>query len=125
MEKVQKRGFIKNAYGRAGGGGKEVYLDGGQWSPSRPGRSLPPGKGPPVPIGQEAGWAPEPVCMQSLEERSSCRCRVSNLDHPVVQTVARQYTDWTTPAPYCDGTWIHSALITTYNQHLCGKKHIF
>jgi hypothetical protein len=36
-------------------------LDGGEWSASRPGRALPPGKGPPVPFVQEAGWAPEPV----------------------------------------------------------------
>jgi hypothetical protein len=33
-------------------------LDGGEWSASRPGHALPPGKGPPVPIVQEAGWAP-------------------------------------------------------------------
>jgi hypothetical protein len=45
-------------------------LDGGEWSASRPGRALPPGKGPPVPIGQEAGWAPEPVWTQRLEEGS-------------------------------------------------------
>jgi hypothetical protein len=31
-------------------------LDGGEWSASRPGRALPPGKGPPVLFGQEAGW---------------------------------------------------------------------
>jgi hypothetical protein len=43
-------------------------LDGGEWSRSRPGRALPPGKGPPVPIVQEAGWAPEPVWTQRLEE---------------------------------------------------------
>jgi hypothetical protein len=30
-------------------------LDGGEWSASCPSRTLPPGKGPPVPIGQEAG----------------------------------------------------------------------
>jgi hypothetical protein len=30
-------------------------LDGGEWSPSHLGRALPPGKGPPVPIVQEAG----------------------------------------------------------------------
>jgi hypothetical protein len=35
-------------------------LDGGEWSASRPGRALPKGKGPPVPIVQEAGWTPEP-----------------------------------------------------------------
>jgi hypothetical protein len=36
-------------------------LEGGEWSASRPGRTLATGKGPPVPIVQEAGWAPEPV----------------------------------------------------------------
>jgi hypothetical protein len=39
-------------------------LDGGEWSASRPGRALAPGKGPPGPIVQEAGWAPEPVWTQ-------------------------------------------------------------
>jgi hypothetical protein len=29
-----------------------------------------PGKGPPVPIVQEAGWTPEPVWPQSLEDKS-------------------------------------------------------
>jgi hypothetical protein len=46
-------------------------LDGGEWSAPRPGRALPPGKGPPVPIVQEAGWAPEPVWTQRLQEISS------------------------------------------------------
>jgi hypothetical protein len=32
-------------------------LDGGEWSASRPGRALPPQKEPPVPNGQEVGWA--------------------------------------------------------------------
>jgi hypothetical protein len=36
-------------------------LDGDEWSASRLGRALPPEKGPPVPIGQEAEWTPEPV----------------------------------------------------------------
>jgi hypothetical protein len=45
-------------------------LDGGEWSASRPDRALPPGKGPPVPIVQEAGWAPEPVWTHRLEEKS-------------------------------------------------------
>ena len=35
-------------------------LEGGEWSAARPGRTLPPGKTP-VPILQEAGWAPGPV----------------------------------------------------------------
>jgi hypothetical protein len=58
-------------------------LDGGEWSASRPGRALAPGKGPPVPIVQEAGWSPEPVWTQTrgkilsplprIEPRSSGR----------------------------------------------------
>jgi hypothetical protein len=35
-----------------------------------PAALLPPGKGPPVPTGQETGWAPEPVWTQRLEEKS-------------------------------------------------------
>jgi hypothetical protein len=52
-------------------GGEEVYssysfststsaLGGGEWSASRPGRALVPGKRTLVRILQEAGWAPEP-----------------------------------------------------------------
>jgi hypothetical protein len=60
-----------------------------------PGRALPPGKGPPVAIGQEAGWASEPVWMQRLEEKSSA----SVVDWTrVVQSVISHYTDWATPA---------------------------
>jgi hypothetical protein len=36
-------------------------LDGGEWSASSPDRTLPPGKGPPVPIVQETGLTSEPV----------------------------------------------------------------
>jgi hypothetical protein len=54
-------------------GGEEVHLllildlgtRWGEWSASRPGRALAPGKNPPVPIGQEAGWAPKPVWTQA------------------------------------------------------------
>jgi hypothetical protein len=48
-----------------------LALDGGEWSASRPGRALPPGKGSPVSIVQKAGWAPEPVWTQGQEEKSS------------------------------------------------------
>jgi hypothetical protein len=54
------------------------------------------GKGTPVPIAQEAGWAPEPVWTQRLEEKFFRLCRGSNLDRQVVQTIARHYTDWAT-----------------------------
>jgi hypothetical protein len=68
-------------------------LDGVKWSASPPGLALPPGKGPPVPIVHETGWAPEPVWTQRLEEKSFLICRRSNLDRPVVQPLARHYTD--------------------------------
>jgi hypothetical protein len=34
-------------------------VDRSKWSATPPGRALVPGKGPPVPIVQEAGWAPD------------------------------------------------------------------
>jgi hypothetical protein len=68
-------------------------LDGDEWSASRPGRALAPGKGPPVPIVQEVGLAPEPVWTQRLQEKSFCLCRGSNLVRPVAQSVARHYTE--------------------------------
>jgi hypothetical protein len=60
-------------------------LDGGEWSGLAPGRALPPGKGLPVPIVQEAGWAPDPVRTQRLEEKSlvSAGDRTSITRHPV------------------------------------------
>jgi hypothetical protein len=66
-------------------------LDGDDLSASRPSRALVPGKGPPVPIVQETGWAPEPVWVQRLEEKSFRFCRGSNLHPPDVQPVARHY----------------------------------
>jgi hypothetical protein len=56
-----------------------------------PGERTPP---PPVPIVQQAEWTPEPVWTQWLEEKSFRLCRGSNLDRPVVQPLARHYTDW-------------------------------
>jgi hypothetical protein len=50
-------------------------LDGGEWSASRPGRVLPPGKGLPVPIVQEAGWDPEPAWTEILKEKSLASAR--------------------------------------------------
>jgi hypothetical protein len=67
--------------------------EGAEWSASRPGRALPPGKEPPVPTVQEAGWAPEPVWTKRFEEKSSASVRDRT---PAVQSVARHYTDWGT-----------------------------
>jgi hypothetical protein len=49
-----------------------------------------PGKAPPVPIGLEAGWAPEPVWTQRLEEQffASAGDRT-----PFVQALVRHFTD--------------------------------
>jgi hypothetical protein len=68
-------------------------LERGEWSASCPGRALPPGKEPPVPSVQEAGWAPEPVWTQRLEEKSSASVGDRT---PAVQAVVRHYTDWAT-----------------------------
>jgi hypothetical protein len=65
-------------------------LDWVEWSASRPGRALPPGKRPLVPIGQEAGWAPEPIRLQRLEEKSFTPFRDRT---PVVQSAVRHYAD--------------------------------
>jgi hypothetical protein len=71
-----------------------------------PRRALAPEKGPPVPIVQDAGWAPELVWTQTLEEKSFRLCRGSNLDRSVVQPVVRHCTDWATPAP-----WMNEGMI--------------
>jgi hypothetical protein len=57
-------------------------VDAGEWSASRPGRALPPRKGPPVPIVQEVGWAPELVWTQGARRKILCLCRGSNSDRP-------------------------------------------
>jgi hypothetical protein len=66
------------------GGTAPTHLDlgtrWGEWSASRSGRILAPRKGPPVLIGQEAGWAPAPIWTQRIEEKSSHLCRGSNID---------------------------------------------
>jgi hypothetical protein len=61
-----------------------------------PAALYPPGKGPPAPIVQEAGWAPEPVWTQRLEEKSSASVGDQT---PVVHSVVRHYTDWATGVP--------------------------
>jgi hypothetical protein len=44
-------------------------------------------------VGPRAGLATQ------VKGKISCLCRVSNLDHPVVQSIARHYTDWAFLAP--------------------------
>jgi hypothetical protein len=52
--------------------------------------ALYPGERTPVPIEQEAGWAPETVWTQRLEEKSSASVGDRT---PVAQSVFRHYTD--------------------------------
>jgi hypothetical protein len=87
-------------------------LDGGEWWASRPGRALPPGKEPLVPIGQEAGWAPEPVWMQRLEEKFSTSVGDRT---PVVQSAVRHY--WLS---YGSGSWL---IVCVFCCHFDGKAY--
>jgi hypothetical protein len=60
-----------------------LALDAGEWSASRPARALPPGEEPPVPILQEAGWVPEPVWTQRLEENPVSEIEPRSPSRPV------------------------------------------
>ena len=66
--KGKGKGNVLRRTGHVGPEGEQMYsstlpstsaLDGGGWSTPRPGRFAP--RKDPVPIVQEAGWAPEPV----------------------------------------------------------------
>jgi hypothetical protein len=69
-----------------------LALVGGKWSASRPGHPLPPGG-----IPGTRGWVGTRAGLDTEDRRKIlCLCRVLNLDHPVVQPVARHCTDWAT-----------------------------
>jgi hypothetical protein len=57
----------------------------------RPGRALPPGKELSVHIVQEAGWAPEPVWTQRVEEKSSASVGDRT---PAVRSVVGHCAGW-------------------------------
>jgi hypothetical protein len=65
--------------------------EGGERSASRSGHALPP-----VAIVQGAGWTPEPVWTQRLEEKSSASVGDRT---PAVSSVVRHCTDWATRLP--------------------------
>jgi hypothetical protein len=60
----------QHAYGGAGGRGGIAPTDEVSGQRHASAALYPRGKDPPVPIGQEAGWAPEPVYTQTLDEKS-------------------------------------------------------
>ena len=72
---------------------------GAEGSASRPGRSLPPRKGT-VPIVQEDGWAPGPVCTGAENFVPS----PPGFDPRTVQPVASRYTDYSTGPIYRQAT---------------------
>jgi hypothetical protein len=61
------------------------------------GGASPPGEGPPVPIAQEAGWAPELVWTQRLEEISFASAGDRT---PVAQSLVRHFTERVTEASW-------------------------
>jgi hypothetical protein len=71
---------------RRGGITPTHALDACVWSASRPGRALTQGKGPPIPIVQEAGWAPDTQTRGRIFASAGDRT-------PIVQSVVRHYTD--------------------------------
>jgi hypothetical protein len=73
-------------------------LERGEWSASRPGRALFPGKGPRYPLDRRLG-GPRSSLGTKVRDKILLPLPGSNLDRPVVQSVARHYTDWATPAP--------------------------
>jgi hypothetical protein len=68
-------------------------LFGGEWWALRPGRCTPQGKEPPVPIGLEAVWAPEPVWTTWRRDKS-CPYLDSPSDPSAVQHIANRCADW-------------------------------
>jgi hypothetical protein len=80
-----------------------------------PSELLLPGKGPPVPTVQEAGWVPEPVWTQRLEEKffapDGGRNPIARSSSPVVQPVVRHYTAWATPAPITTKGYIKTLIV--------------
>jgi hypothetical protein len=81
-------------------------------------------KTPPVPTGQEAGWASELAWTQRLEEKSFA----STGDWtPIVQSLVRRYTDWATPAPVvtCNFSKRTQSLSLTLKKHHIKYKPFF
>jgi hypothetical protein len=74
----------------------------GEWSASRPGRVLPPGKGPPGTYCTGGSVGPRACLNTENTETIHCLWRDRT---PIARSVARHYTAWATPAPAT--TWIH------------------
>jgi hypothetical protein len=62
-----------------------LALDGGEWSASRPGRALGPGKGPRYPLYRRLGGPQSRFGHRGYRKKSFRLSRGSNLDRPAVQ----------------------------------------
>jgi hypothetical protein len=106
--------------------------------------ALPPGKEPLVPIGQEAGWAPEPVWMRWWREISQ---PLPGLKPPIIQSIAQCYATelsqlllslWYFSNKHIQGvhttkkiiyhawnkhTYIHTYIHLLTNQHTSNEKY--
>jgi hypothetical protein len=99
---VIKSKAVHNTPMEVEGGGGRMYssysfttsaLDRCEWSASRSGRALPPGEG----TLWTGGWVgPKAGLDTEIRGKIYCLCRGSNLDGPVVQSVARHYINWAT-----------------------------
>jgi hypothetical protein len=70
-----------------------LALDGGDRSVSHPGHVLPDERTPSTHC--TGGWVgPRAGLDSQVRGKISCLCQGSNIDHPVVQSVARHYADW-------------------------------
>jgi hypothetical protein len=74
---------------------------------------------PPVPIVQEAGWAPEPVWTQRLEEKSFASAGDWTL---VTRSVVRHYTDWARIRVYFNYTFLHIFIYFRWAHQNCTIK---
>jgi hypothetical protein len=68
-------------------------LDGGEWSESRPGRTLPQGKDPRYPLYRRLGG----VC-DGLDTEARGKYFVSAGDRIPVKSIVRHYADWAIPS---------------------------
>jgi hypothetical protein len=97
--------------------------DGDEWSASCPGRALPPGKGPPIPLDRRLGRPQSRT--QGLEEKSSVPVGDRT---PIVQSAVRHCTAWATAAPVCLYTplvyycYIFYELVKTL---ICCEEHVY